>query len=322
MRQHTVPTPYMVGDTHFYTTELVGELVLFDTGPATPQALVHLCRQVDLSRLRHVFITHCHVDHYGLTDFLARNTAAEIYLPRQDVLKIRHHEHRLEKIDSLLRGFGFEQNFVDAVRTTVRGKGIFPTFPERYQIVEESEVTPRLGITWLACPGHSQSDLVYRFGTHAITGDILLRDIFQAPLLDIDLATFAERFRNYAAYCASLVKLQQIRDCQLHPGHRGTTGTLAETILFYVGKLLERAVRVREFNGMEPAAVLPALFGDTLVDPFVGYIKLSEIIFIRDFLAAPEILQEALVEIGLFDAVSLRYAAALGQASTPPGETL
>ena len=37
MHQHTVQTPYMVGEVHFYSAELNGELVLFDTGPPTPE---------------------------------------------------------------------------------------------------------------------------------------------------------------------------------------------------------------------------------------------------------------------------------------------
>ena len=84
MRQHTVHTPYMVGDAHFYSTEIDGELVLFDTGPPTPEALDFLCREIDLTRLRYVFITHCHVDHYGLAAHIAANSGAEILIPRKD----------------------------------------------------------------------------------------------------------------------------------------------------------------------------------------------------------------------------------------------
>lgn len=311
MRQHTVPTPYMVGETRFYSAEIAGELVLFDTGPDTAQALDYLRRQIDLERLRHVFITHCHVDHYGLADFIAKNTRAEIYIPRKDALKFRHHERRLEHIEELLRGYGFTESFIRSVRTTVGRKGIFPPVPGRFDIVEEAEAPRRLGIDWLSCPGHSQSDLVYRVGDWAVTGDILLRDIFQAPLLDIELDTFAGRFRNYDAYCASLLRLQQLRGCRFLPGHGEGAGSLEETILFYAGKLLERAARIKAFAGVPSVSdVLRELFGDTLTDPFVVYIKISEIVFIRDFLAEPHKLRSALERIGLFDVVSARYAAA------------
>ncbi len=315
MRKHTIQTPYVVGEVHLYTTELNGELVLFDTGPDTPEALDYLLGHIDLDRLRHVFITHCHVDHYGLAAYIGRNSRAEIYLPRQDDLKFRHHERRLEHIAGLLRECGFDDDFIRSVRATVGRNGIFPPVPGNYRIVEEAAAPRRLGISWLSCPGHSQSDLVYLVGDCAVTGDILLPDTFQAPLLDIDLDTFAGRFRNYEAYCASLVKLAQLRGRRLLPGHRQEVGSLEETILFYAGKLLERAARIKTFAGVPAVSeVVRGLFGDSLVDPFVVYIKASEVIFMRDFLAAPGRLRSALERIGLFSRISDAFAAVTGEA--------
>jgi 2,4-dienoyl-CoA reductase (NADPH2) len=42
MKQHNVMTPYLVGEVHFYSTEIDRELVLFDTGPPTPEAVAVL----------------------------------------------------------------------------------------------------------------------------------------------------------------------------------------------------------------------------------------------------------------------------------------
>ena len=42
MRQLTVNTPYMVGEVHFYLTEIRGELTLFDAGPPTDEAWAFL----------------------------------------------------------------------------------------------------------------------------------------------------------------------------------------------------------------------------------------------------------------------------------------
>jgi 2,4-dienoyl-CoA reductase (NADPH2) len=142
-----------------------------------------------------------------------------------------------------------------------------------------------------------------------VTGDILLRDIFQAPLLDIDLETFNGRFRNYDAYCASLLKLAGLRDCSIHPGHRQSVASLDATILFYVGKLLERAKVVRGLALLATEReVVERLFGE-LRDPFVTYLKVSEIVFMRDFLADPQRLKRTLETIGLFAPVSERYEA-------------
>ncbi len=310
MRQHTIHTPYMVGEVHCYSTEINGELVLFDTGPATPEALVFLREQIDLSRLRYVFITHCHVDHYGLASVLAEQTSAEILLPRKDAIKIARHGERFAHIERLIGDCGFDEASTRGFRRIVQDVQIFPPFPDRYTIVEESEIPARLGISWLACPGHSQSDLVYRIGDLAVTGDVLLRNIFQAPLLDVDLDTFSDRFRNYDAYCGSLLHLATLRDCRILPGHREYVASIDETILDYVRKMLERAGQVKKFAGSaSPRDIAGRLFAEAVSDAFFTYLKVSEIVFMRDFLAEPERLRKSLELIGLFDRVAELYAA-------------
>ena len=309
MRQHTVQTPYIVGEAHFYTTEIDGELVMFDTGPATPEALACLKEEVDLERLQHVFITHCHVDHYGLAAYIAQHSPAEIYLPGKDASKLERRGERLSHIRALLKGYGFDDAYTDLLRGIFEKDKVFPVIPHRYTVVEESDVPRRLGISWLNCPGHSQSDLVYVHGNHAVSGDILLRNIFQAPLLDVDLETFTGRFRNYDAYCSSILELGKLRGCQIHPGHRGYVAGLDDTILFYVGKLLERAGGVKKLAGVESVReVIGQLFGGFPEDPFFIFLKTSEIVFMRDFLAEPGRLKNSLERLGLFDAVSDLYA--------------
>lgn len=302
----------MVGEAHFYTTEIAGELVLFDTGPATAEALACLEREVELSRLSFLFVTHCHVDHYGLAAHIAAHSGARVLIPRQDAVKLARHDERIAHLEAILCDCGFDAAFCRELRALFDRNRVFPTVPQRFDIVEESDIPRQLGIDWLACPGHSQSDLVYRIGRHAVTGDVLLRNVFQAPLLDVDLATFSGRFENYTAYCTSLLQLATLRGAEIRPGHRGYVTSLDETILFYVQKLLERAVQVRKCpQEMSVREVIGSLFGASCADPFFVYLKASEIVFMRDFLARPELLREALTAIGLFEAVSARYAAAV-----------
>jgi len=317
MHQHTVQTPYMVGEAHFYSTEINGELVLFDTGPATPQALAYLRDQIDVERLKYLFITHCHVDHYGLAAYIGQNTAAEICIPKKDAVKLTRHEERLTHIQNLLNGYGFDDAFAGRLRGSFEKNKIFPGIPEKFTIVEESDVPEKLGITWLSCPGHSQSDLVYLCGEHAVAGDVLIRTIFQAPLLDVDLETFSGRFKNYDAYCTSLLNLHKLSGYEIHPGHREYVESLDDTILFYVRKLMERAAQVKRFSDVESVRdVVSRLFGETLAEPFFVYLKVSEIVFMRDFLAEPNKLKSSLERIGLFDGVRDLYAAVTTKRAT------
>ncbi|MCW8859639.1 MAG: MBL fold metallo-hydrolase [Deltaproteobacteria bacterium] len=304
--QHTIDTAYVVGPVHCYSAELAGELVLFDTGPPTEEAKQYLRHNLDLPRLKHVIITHCHIDHYGLANWLEQQTNAIVYLPFRDHLKIVRHNERLERMYDLLIQIGFEPAFLERFRINMEDGTVFPPLPENFKIIEEG-LPEELGLTVLPCPGHSQSDLVLIGADWAVTGDVMLRGIFQTPLLDIDLLT-EQRFRNYAAYCESLTKLATLRDKQILPGHRESIDSVDNCLLFYVRKLLERATRISKLPlSMSAVEIVFKLFKDDFTRPFVSYLKASEVIFLRDFLAEPELLQKVLSDIGLFSQVAENF---------------
>lgn len=304
MLQHTVQTPYMVGAVHFYSAELDSGLALFDTGPPSTEGAACLRENVDLGRLKYLFITHCHVDHYGLTNFVLENSNAEIFIPRKDAIKFNRHAERLESIAAQLSQNGFTDEFISKLRDSFIQHKIFPAIPEQFRIVEDSPEIAALGVNWISCPGHSQSDLVYLVGDTAVTGDILLRNIFQAPLLDVDLESFAGRFLNYEAYCATLLKLAQLRDFRIMPGHRNYIDSLDEAVLFYVKTLLERAAQVLPYRCLAVNEIIERLFLGRLTDPFLVYLKVSEVMFMLDFIDNSSILKASLEQIGLFDGVS------------------
>ncbi|MEE4252615.1 MAG: MBL fold metallo-hydrolase [Desulfuromusa sp.] len=301
--QHTINTEYVVGPVHCYSTEINGESILFDTGPPTEEAKRYLLENLDLKNLKHVIITHCHIDHYGLANWLGHETDATIYLPFRDHLKIFRHTERLELMYDLLLQIGFEPAFLERFRESMNDGTVFPPLPQKFKIIEE-DLPQHLGLTALSCPGHSQSDMVLIGEDWAVTGDVMLQGIFQTPLFDVDLLT-GQRFRNYAAYCNSLTKLVTLRDKQILPGHRQTIDSVDSCLLFYVSKLLVRAGRINKLPmSMSAADIVTKLFKDDTKHPFVSYLKASEIVFLRDFLAQPELLKKTLIDIGLFSQVA------------------
>ncbi len=307
MRQHTVQTPYMVGEVHFYSTELDGGLVLFDTGPPTPEGEACLLENIDLKQLKYLFITHCHVDHYGLANFILQNSDAEVFIPHRDAIKFQRHVERMARIGELLGGYGFDSDFTVRLRESFERNKVFPARPERFRIVEESPELFSLGISCLACPGHSQSDIVYLVRDAAVTGDILLRNIFQAPLLDIDLMSFEGRFRNYDAYCSSLLNLAQLRGYRIMPGHRQFVANVDTAIHDYVKTLLERAAQILPLRHLPVNEIVKQLFKGRLTEPFFIYLKVSEIVFMLDLLENPALLKASLEQIGLFNEVKALY---------------
>lgn len=300
--QHTIDTPYLVGPVHCYTVELHGELVLFDTGPPTDEGRRFLQEHIDLERLRHVIVTHCHIDHNGQSYWLEQNTDAAVYLPFRDLLKMRRHDERVEKIYDLFVSQGFQDRDMRKLRE-VLDRGVIPPPSQQNYLVAENDIPKHLGIEVLNCPGHSQSDLVFSGNGWAVTGDTLLRGIVQSPLLDIDLEG-GGRFKNYEAYCSSIVKLATLREKRILPGHRYAIESINSTILFYIKKVLYRAGQLRPFSGdYSPAKIIEQLFSH-LTDPFHIYFKASEIIFLQDFLKQPDKLRVSLEQIGLYARVA------------------
>ena len=289
----------MVGPVHCYTLDLGDELILFDTGPPTEAGRTFLTEHLDLSRLAHVIVTHCHIDHYGQAAWLAQNSDAQIYLPRLDILKHQESERRLSTMFSLIADLGFDESYIEILRGRFNRSLMPSLFPSRYKMAEE-DLPPRLGIEIIGCPGHSQSDLVYTGNGWAVTGDTLLRGVFQSPLLDADLET-GGRFKNYQAYCASIVKLAGLRSKTILPGHRQHVESVDQTLLFYLNKMLRRVdYLLPHLTSLSVAEVIEELF-PRMTDTFHIYLKASEIVFMKDFLAQPVLLAAALQEIDLYE---------------------
>ena len=312
LTQHTINTPYMVGPVHCYTGDLAGELVLFDTGPPTLEARRYLEKNIDLAKLRHILITHCHIDHYGQVQWLEQNCDATLYFPYRDCLKIAGHDRRIDAMAHLLAELGFDEVYLDKLREIFDSGALFPPFPQNFRVAEK-DLPARLGIEVLSCPGHSQSDLVYVGDKWAVTGDTLLRGIFQSPLLDVDLET-GGRFKNYEVYCATLVKLAGLQGKTVLPAHRQTVKSIKSVLLFYISKLLQRAEQMGPYRDEANVMLLiDKVLQGRVLDTFQIYLKASEIVFMKDFLEQPVLLRRALEEIGLFDEVTdLFHAAVLG----------
>lgn len=317
IRQHTLDTPYMVGPVHCYTMEVDGRIVLFDTGPPTEGAKQYLRENIDLERLDYIFITHCHIDHCGLAPWLADHTRAKVYLPARDGSTVLSGDEKLQNMYGLFKLLGFDESYLEKLHDFVHNGNVFPPYPKKFNLVEEG-IPPHLGIDFLSCPGHSQSDLVYFTENWAVTGDILLEGGNQSPLLSVDPET-AERFNNYRAYCDSLKKYAALRHKTICPGHGVKVDSIDHCILFDIRKTLNRVVNLNRISDRKHVAgIIEQRFGRPLEEPLHAYLVASEVMFMLDFLAEPEYLKASLETIGLFDAVAQAYERAVSGQSVPP----
>lgn len=308
-QQYSINTPYIIGPVHCYTAVLNGDLVLFDTGPPTAEGKKFLADNIDLSRLKHVVITHCHIDHCGLAPWLAETTGATVYLPYADHLKIIHWNKRLCILNDLLVQMGFAAEMRASIVNRLSSGLRLSNLPTDYKIVEENFCFEEVEV--ISCPGHSQSDLVYAGENWAITGDTLLKGVFQSPLFDADFIT-GKRFQNYQSYCTSIVKLSRLKGKQILPGHRIDVDGVDDTLLFYLSKMFQRLEGVKRLGRtMDIAATIESMYGQFLTDPFHIYLKASEIVFMWDFLDHPALLIHAIQECSLYERLARKIERAL-----------
>ncbi len=309
--RHTLDTPYPVGPVHIYTVQNENGLTLVDTGPPIRSAMEYLKANIDLEALDYVLITHSHPDHCGQLTFLEESTDARLIVSHYDAWKYERADDIIEQMLCIFESFGFPPAEIERATDMIAWFQKTLPFARNYNLLEESgELMDKLDIRHIRCPGHSQSDIVYMMGDAAFTGDVLLREIFQAPLLDVDFDTFNSRFSNYSAYCSTIVKLKGIEDMTLYPSHREYVDSVDDRIAFYVTKIIERSMMARPMleEGKSIYETVVNLFGEKLEDPFKVYIKTSEIAFYNDFLKSPERLIDALKQTGLYNRMKPKLA--------------
>lgn len=306
MNQHSLETPYKVGNVHIYTAETSEGVILFDAGAKTDWTAEYMRSHIDLDRLRYVFITHCHVDHCGMLSFLEQNSDAEIFISKYDKVIFEAPTDRYAMLADILKESGFPPSMIESSLGLFDFSGMQS---KRYSILEDSaDKLKKLNMSFMRCPGHSQSDIVYLYDGYAVTGDILLEGIVTVPLMDVDFDNFAGRFDSYRAYCDTFVRMIGLKGYTFMPGHRERIKSPAECVAYYVSKMADRALRLKDRLKREKVfEIVEDLVPEAEKNPVMSYIKASEIYFLKDMLEDPSYITDRLKEVGLYDRLEQEF---------------
>lgn len=283
--KHTVDTIYTVGPVNFYVFDLNGTRVMFDLGPNSPNVYEYYQKNIDLTSIDAIFITHCHVDHYGIINYVKQRCSAKIFFPKYDYLRNKNFGKVIEGTKNILIEEGFKESALLKIENLIKYfESELPHIDDGFIVEDNIDEIKAMGINIIYAPWHSQSDLIYVIGDYAISGDVFLEDMVSTPLLSVDLDNFEKRFNNFKAFMETIIRVKDIENKIFLPGHKDEIKNIEDVIYFQINKFVERAKKIG------PQLVEKNIFHlvfdnieNAVSDPYALYIKASEMFFLRDY---------------------------------------
>lgn len=186
-----LPTPFPVGPVNTYLV-LRDEPILVDAGPNTKEAYDALARGLGdagcaIADIRHILITHGHLDHMGLLGRLIEESGAEVYAHPVAVKRSREYDEDSQSARAfyaaVMAEAGVPANVIDTVTAESASYRHYGAQAVIGHDVDDGEEV--LGYHAYHAPGHSPSDVLFvnAAGGYAFTGDHILERMSPNPLI-------------------------------------------------------------------------------------------------------------------------------------------
>lgn len=237
MRVHTLDlkfqnTPGLIAA---YLVEADGELVLVETGPGS--TLPQLCQEItdrgfDLKEVRHVLVTHIHLDHAGAAGWWAQQ-GAQVYCHPSAA---RHLVDPTRLMDSARRVY---EDRMDSLWGSM-----LPAPAEKVTALADGESihVGGLQITAWDTPGHARHHHAYVIGDTCFTGDVAGLRLENKPYFSV---TAAPPQFEPPAYLASVDRLLAGHFQRLFLTHFGEVTDVQDHLLHYRQRIEEVHQKVR-----------------------------------------------------------------------------
>ena len=230
-----------------YVIETSGGLALIETGPgSTLEALRSGIRSLGLdeTRVRHVFVTHIHLDHAGATGWWAQQGAQVFCHPQA----ARHLIDPSKLIESARQIYTHRMD-------TLWGD-MLPAPAERVTVLTDGEsvIVGDTTITAWDTPGHARHHHAFVIGNVCFTGDVAGMRLQGTDYISV---TAAPPQFDPVAYVASVDRLAAAGFQQLYLTHFGGITDVAAHLSRYRQRIQEvhEAVRCDHAAGLTPEQI-------------------------------------------------------------------
>jgi glyoxylase-like metal-dependent hydrolase (beta-lactamase superfamily II) len=269
----TIPFPEHLGKgeaTHIYLIKNE-KIILIDTGLDSKENRIFIknkLKELDISVIDYILLTHGHLDHFGLADYLQNEFGAEILIHKLDKDKLEDYRNAIKWFDEnyeLIIEGGYSKEEISEIKNKLISTIEMIKLPRSFKAYENLRlVIGEKVLTSIHLPGHTQGSVGYSIDDKIFSGDVA-----------IEGSTAIENFRKEIN---SLQKLKFFN--YIYPSHRKTPLTRSdiEKLENHFIDRLEEILKITK-NGMKLKDIVRKIYGEKIYEnPIRALIPIRQVI--------------------------------------------
>jgi glyoxylase-like metal-dependent hydrolase (beta-lactamase superfamily II) len=269
----TIPFPEYLGKgeaTHVYLLK-DENTVLIDTGLDSKENRTFIknkLKELNISTIDYILLTHGHIDHFGLANYLQKEFGAEILIHKLDKDKLEDYRNAIKWFDEnyeLIIEGGYSREELNEIKNKLINVINMIELPESYRTYENLKLNiGRNTITSIHLPGHTPGSVGYSIDDTIFCGDAA-----------IEGSTAIENFRKELD---SLQKLKCFNN--IYPSHKKIPLTRKdiEKLENHFIDRLEEIIKITK-NGMRLKDIVIRIYGDKIYEsPIRALIPIRQVI--------------------------------------------
>lgn len=297
-----LPTPVPFPPGHINSYLIQGEEpILIDTGIKSEKSWDALAAELKkhglaITDVRHLLITHAHIDHFGQAKRIQEESGCKLYACRYEVPRLRKLMWRVATPESpfmhYFREWGVPEQMI---ATNLQSQRMSETLLDPVEVDvawDDGQVVEIAGVpirgVWV--PGHAIGHMVFIVDQWQVmfSADHLLPDISPVPLLNFPDPTQRQKTRSLVEWLESLEKVEREKLVVALPSHGDPILDHRELIASYRLHFRKRRLKVerilRDKGPMTAWELAQEMFGEQRAIKLL-YLTLSEAVGYLEVLA-------------------------------------